>query len=329
MTNRKALLVGINKYVGIKPLKCCVNDVEAVSELLEFNDDGTRNFSIMKLTDSEATYDNIMDGIDEVFGKDDDIGLFYFSGHGCDDRNDGKIVSYDYDIHHNGIRFRDIIDRINESKCKNKIIILDCCFAGKMGNYTLIGDSTVLPCGTTIMTACNKEEYSVEVNGHGIFTQLLIDALSGGASDVFGRITPAAIYSYVDTSLGDFEQRPLFKSHVSSFVNIRNSVAKFKIVDMRKIMQLFDSNDAKFQIDPSYEPTNYKGSTAIAKDDLKEPYCTKEHTILFKLFQEANHLGLLVPSTEKHMYYAAMNSDTIKLTKLGMHYWYLVHNKII
>ncbi len=325
---RNALIVGINNYPNGK-LKCCITDANDVAKLLEYNEDMSRNFSIIKLLDEEATYDNILDKLDLVFNDDSDIALFYFSGHGFDDKNDGKICTIDYEQHHWGISFRTIIEHIYDSKCKNKIIILDCCHAGKLGNFSMIGDSTILKCGTTILTACNTCEYAIESNGHGLFTKLLIDALEGGASDIFGRITPGSIYSYIDSSLGSFDQRPLFKSHVKSFVTIRTANAKMSVLEMRYLMELFPYESYLFKLDSSYEPTNYPGSKDIGENDLKKPFFLENNGKIFELLQKAVSNGLIKPSNEKHMFYAAMNSDTCELTDIGKHYWLLAKNKII
>lgn len=47
---RKALIVGINDYPE-KPLKGCINDAEAVANILESNDDGSPNFAVLLKTD--------------------------------------------------------------------------------------------------------------------------------------------------------------------------------------------------------------------------------------------------------------------------------------
>lgn len=326
---RKALIVGIDEYEEPYQLTCCVNDVNSIYDLLAFNSDGTRNFSIIKRINKEATYDQIMEDLDKVFSDDSDISLFYFSGHGFDDRNDGKICTIDYASNHMGIRFRDIIELIGQKKCKNKIIILDCCHSGKMGNFSIIGDQTILSHGTTILTACNANEYAVEINGHGIFTNLLIAALQGGAADIFGNVTPGSIYSYIDSSLGAFDQRPLFKSHVSSFVSLRRAHEKMTILEIRELISLFEHSEIKYKLDPSYEETNFPGSERIGKADLKKPYCTPENIKIFKLLQKATSNGLVKPSNEQHMFYAAMNFDTCELTMLGKHYWYMVNNELI
>lgn len=330
---RKALVVGIDDYPEPNRLETCVNDANAISNLLEFNEDGSRNFSVIKILNNEATYGNIKNLLKKIFTDDCDVGLFYFSGHGCDDENDGKICTFDFTTEHYGIRFRDIIEIVESSKCKNKVIIFDCCYSGKMGNYHFIGDQTILKCGTTILTACSSNELSVGSGPKGItyslFTNLLISALKGGACDIFGRITPGSIYSYVDSSLGDFDQRPLFKSHVRSFVTLRKSKERMNEIEVRELMSLFEEVDSLYQLDPSYEPQNYIGSKGIGEGDLKKPYFNKKNGEIFASLQRAVANGLVKPSTEKHMFYAAMNSDTCELTNLGKHYWWMVNNKII
>ena len=105
---RNALIVGINNYPGHE-LNCCVNDANEVARLLEYNEDESRNFSIIKLLDEQATYDNILDKLAEVFSDDSDVSLFYFSGHGFDDKNDGKICTIDYKLNITGFRLEQFL----------------------------------------------------------------------------------------------------------------------------------------------------------------------------------------------------------------------------
>lgn len=42
-------------------------------------------------------------------------------------------------------------------------------------------------------------------------------------------------------------------------------------------MKLFSTEKAMFQLNPSYEPTNYPGSKEIGKEDLKRPYFQEEN----------------------------------------------------
>lgn len=57
--------------------------------------------------------------------------------------------------------------------------------------------------GVTIIAASQSDEMSVESPEihHGLFTDLILQGLSGGAADINGRITPAGLYSFVDQAL--------------------------------------------------------------------------------------------------------------------------------
>jgi hypothetical protein len=45
------------------------------------------------------------------------------------------------------------------------------------------------------------------------------DALRGGAADVCGNVSVAGVYAYVEQRPGPWDQRPLFKSHVSTMAS--------------------------------------------------------------------------------------------------------------
>ena len=87
---RKGLLIGIDKYHSA-PLHCCVNDVTAMNAALSKHFNGDKNFHNKLISNSEATKSKIRRGIKELFSGDGDVALFYFSGHGFDDENDGYV----------------------------------------------------------------------------------------------------------------------------------------------------------------------------------------------------------------------------------------------
>ena len=85
-----------------------------------------------------------------------------------------------------------------------------------MGTISTLGQNTsIIGEGVTILTASHSTETSVEINGHGLFTSLLLEALKGGAADVTGHISLGGIYAYIDKALGSWEQRPVFKTNVT------------------------------------------------------------------------------------------------------------------
>lgn len=120
---------------------------------------------------------------------------------------------------------------------------------------SIINHGATLGEGVTIMTASNRDEYAVEdgITGHGVFTELLIQGLKGGAADVGGNITPASLYSIVDQSLGAWEQRPLFKTNISRFLPLRTIEPKVPISILRKLSLYFEYPDSEFSLNPSFE----------------------------------------------------------------------------
>ena len=69
---RKALIIGINKYDRCE-LFGCINDAKHVKNLLIENEDKSHNFDIMELIDENATADNIISAIEDLYKNDDEF----------------------------------------------------------------------------------------------------------------------------------------------------------------------------------------------------------------------------------------------------------------
>ena len=138
---KKALIVGLNKYPG-NELHWCDNDAIAIKNLIESNGDGSPNFDAIQIIDSCAK-DELLRAIDKLFADNAEVALLYFSGHGSE-TDGGYLVTTDYTPSSLGVKMEEVLELANESKCKNKVIILDCCFAAKMGESLLVNNKTVL-----------------------------------------------------------------------------------------------------------------------------------------------------------------------------------------
>ena len=298
-----------------------------LSEMLEKNADvnETPDFSVNCITVPCGSGESLTRGqlktyIEDCFSGDSDIALFYFSGHGYIDACGGYLVTTDYTHNDYGVNMNDILAIVNNSKCKNRIVILDCCHSGFLGqNNAAGGECTIINEGVTILSACRNKETSVEINGHGVFTSLLLDALSGLAADLLGHITPGNIYAYIDRALGPWGQRPVFKTNITSFVSIRDVKPPIDIKILRNICNLFESTESVLSLDPSYEYTN----SIDIEHEVKPPYADTDHVKIFKQLQLLEGVGLVVPVDEEHMYWAAMHSKSCELTSLGKQYWTL------
>lgn len=314
MTTKKALIIGIENYYS-SPLKGPVNDAKVISELLARNDDfdASKNFEV-RTGLNVNTRSELMAMIDDLFKGNDDVALFYFSGHGYLNEIGGYIVTPDHKRYEEGVSMEQIQTIAFNSAIKDKIIILDCCHSGAFGTPKLSGKKIAqLIEGMVILTASRDTEEAFEINGRGIFTGLLIDALMGGAADILGQITPGGIYAYIDQTLGPWSQRPVFKTNVTRFTLLRKVKPALSLSTIRNIVNLFPLPEEEFQLDPSYEYTN---------NDMAQA----EKILKFHELQRMARVGLVVPVGEEHMYYAAQNRKSCRLTELGKHYWRLVKN---
>lgn len=313
---RKALIVGINYYQSQRSLYGCVHDAHSINSVIERNGNGTINFNTKLMTASGENdvilKKDLKDQIIELFKTEHDA-IFYFSGHGHIEDTGGYLITSECQTGDDGMPLREVMDIANKSKAKNKIIILDCCHAGFVGlDYQ--SEHSILSKGTTILTASSAEQYASEINGSGVFTTLLVDALNGGAANLMGKITPGSIYAHIDQSLGPWQQRPIFKTNIENFISIRDITPPISLEDLHLITQLFEEKGTKFQLDPSFEP------------ESKNP--DSENTKKFAILQKYEGVGLVIPegASKNHMYHAAMESKYCVLTLLGQHYWNLVKN---
>lgn len=322
---KKALIIGINDYLN-SPLTGCENDAYAVKSLLETNGDGSPNFDI-ELKLNVPTKSDLKTLIIDLFSGDADIALFYFSGHGyLDEIGGGYLVTPDAKNNDPGVGMDEILNYANSSNCKNKIIILDCCHSGAFGTPRNNNNKAEIGDGISILTASKDSEVSLEtIGGHGVFTTLFLEALKGGAADLRGHITPGSIYAFIDQALGAWDQRPVFKTNINRFISLRQVNPQIPIQTIREITKLFKTPTEQINLDPSYEFTNDK----TIEHNYIVPYANPENVEVFKKLQQMSKVGLVVPVDEEHMYFAAMNSKSCKLTALGYHYWRLVKDKRI
>jgi uncharacterized caspase-like protein len=138
--NRKAIVIGINKYRSdpeIPRLDGAENDAKEIRDkLIKYG-----NFEISNnhyLVGPDATRENILTAVSEVFRQEEkhDLVTFYFSGHGIPDETtkDGYIAPYDYhpkDPIISGINMAELKKALyNTKNILNTIIVLDCCYAG-------------------------------------------------------------------------------------------------------------------------------------------------------------------------------------------------------
>ncbi|HYE33860.1 caspase family protein [Methylocaldum sp.] len=328
---KKALVVGIDDYSSA-PLNGCVNDAISIANTLERNGDGSPNFSVRLITSNEThvSSERLSDAIADLFQGDAETALFFFAGHGIinQETNAGYIVSQDGRRGAWGVALSDILSMANKAypRIKSTVIILDSCHSGFAGEVQALGDNGIsaIGNGVTILTACHREGTAAEANGHGLFTEMLLDGLSGSSADICGRITPASVYSHIDQTLGPWEQRPIYKANVQTFVTLREVSPKIPKEVLRRLPEYFPDATYEFPLDPSFEPDREN-----IPEELRHIPVNENNARVFKELQMCNRHGLVVPLNAEHMYYAAINSTGCKLTALGAHYRKLAEMKRI
>lgn len=323
MYSHQALLVGINHYRNVDPLKGCLNDVALMEEVLAKHEDSRLNFQCDVMISEEGTDTITIGSLHErlemlLDSKETKVALFYFSGHGSEATQfrKGCLVTQDGNKYHPGLQLEDLIDMANVSPIPEVVIILDCCFSGNAGNASnTIHPSVQLREGVSIMTASQYNEAAKEgfFDGKtvGKFTSIIYKALKGEAADVTGTITIADLYDCADKllSVEGKDQRPIFKAYLQRLTEIRRCKPK---VDLDILAQLpsarfFVRSDYQKPLSPAYEPS----------EEPRDP----EKEAIFKDLQLMARQGLVRPVGAEHMYYAAIHSKACELTPYGQFIW--------
>lgn len=321
---KKALVIGIDDYPRPYELNGCVNDAVEVSAILENNGDGSPNFDVKRLISSEDTVTSkkVHDAISELFSGDAETVVLYFAGHGILDEqtSSGYLVTQDGDNPNWGISLTTVLSQANQAypRIRSTVILLDSCQSGSFGEISAIGnDGSVSHIGTgvTILTACHREGFASETNGHGTFTNILLDGLRGAASDVMGRVTPAALYAHVDQTLGAWEQRPIYKANVQSFISLREVSAKVPKEVLRRLSKYFPTPSHVFKLDPTFEPDRGEET-----ENLSDIPVDEDNVFIYRELQKCNRHGLVIPTDHDHMWHSAIYSGGCRLTATGAHY---------
>ncbi len=309
---RLAVCIGINNYPN-QPLAGCVTDARAMAEHLGRNADDSPNYQVRLVVSDNGpvTRAKLREELSNLFVKDRaEAALFYFAGHGRKERAGAYLVTEDESELDAGVPMSEVIGWANACGAGERIIILDCCFAGAIKELVETKGTVPLNDGVTILAACRSDELSMEEGDRGLFTRHVCDALDGGAADVRGQVTVSSVYSYVSEVLGHWDQSPHFMGSLSKMTTLRRAAATVSDDELRNLRAWFDSVDCEFALDPSFEPS-------------AEPR-SEENERTFAVLQKFRNARLIVPVGEEHLYDAAMNSKACALTPTGKFYWQAV-----
>jgi hypothetical protein len=262
------------------------------------------------------------EAVAQLFKGAADTVVLYFAGHGMlnQETNAGILLSQNAAKGAWGLALSDILTMAQgaQKDIKSTVIILDSCHSGAAGEIPQLapqGGASVISSGVTILTACDRLGTADEDGQHGIFTGLLLEGLNGSAADVRGYISPAALYSLIDQTLGEWEQRPIYKANVQTFITLRQVPPKVAPEVLRRLPKYFPASNYIFPLDPAFEPDRKN-----IPEELRHIPVDPVKSAIFKELQACNRQGLVVPVEAEHMYNAAIESKACKLTALGAHY---------
>jgi len=221
-----ALVVGVASYDHMPVLRYTDDDAYRFYAFLKSLEGGALpDEQVRVLIDEEATRENVMGSMDELFGMagPNDLIIFYFSGHGLN----GSFLPIDFDGFNNKIIHEEIAAAFNKSKARFKLCLADACHSG-----SLIAMRSVEPepelvkfysslaksvSGTALLMSSKAEETSLESSGlrQGVFSHFLIRGLKGEADTNKDKVvTVQELFDFINDKVRDYtgnRQSPVIK----------------------------------------------------------------------------------------------------------------------
>lgn len=215
-SSSKALVVGINKYLLWPHLEYAEKDAREMSTILK-----DKGFDVSLLLNENATKDKIIRSLRTILQNTDNDSriFFYFAGHGqTEDKpgggERGYIVPVDADLYEwqqTMLPMKDINNMVKKARAKHVFLAFDSCYSG-LGltrGIKLIREQDsdyiekmMRSRSIQVLTAGGRSEQAIEADGHGLFTDHLLAALSGAADiNSDGYTTGTEIYATLRPSV--------------------------------------------------------------------------------------------------------------------------------
>lgn len=224
------VVIGINQYENeALNLNYAAADAKGFKELIMSNSEKLYDkIELVTLYDYEATKDNIINKLNELAKaiKPNDVLFFYYAGHGSmvDNEfyfvptNNVKLYSEDK-LSKNGITATEMQSRLTNIAALKQVVFIDACQSG--GGVEMLaqrgaGEEKALAqlsrsTGIHILAAAGSEQFATEFTelGHGLFTHVLLEALSGKADGApkDGKITIYELKSYLDDQVPEYSKK--------------------------------------------------------------------------------------------------------------------------
>lgn len=224
------LSVGINKYKNPRmALNYAKPDAESFNTIMtEKGVDLFKKVELINLYDDDATREKILSTIDELISKmnQEDVFIFFYAGHGSmvDDKfyfiPTESLRLYDASsLSKDAIEASLLQDKFKNIKALKQLIVMDACQSG--GSVELLATRGASEekaiaqlsrsAGIHVMASAGSEQFATEFAelGHGLFTYVLIKALSGEADGApkDGKVTIYELKSYIDDQVPEMTRK--------------------------------------------------------------------------------------------------------------------------
>jgi WD40 repeat protein len=205
------LAIGIDAYKHFAPLACAVNDARSLEAAIRAQGHARPPlFDAVEtrlLVNDQATRRAILDGLDWLRNKAEvnDVVVISYAGHGeRSDRGEFQLLTAAYDpdrVAETTVSGKELKAKLAGLRSRRVLVLLDACHSGTIAlgaNDALAGELKQRDCGAVVLCAAAGDEYSLERDGHGLFTRELLAGLAGAATNDANEITLARLYVHVE-----------------------------------------------------------------------------------------------------------------------------------
>ena len=190
------LLSSVAAYRHLPQLPATHNGTVDLAAVLASPDGLFADQSVLAVADPESPAD-VLDRLAHLADRTVETLLFYFAGHGVRDQ-DGALclalpgtIDRKADARRTGLPVEQVLAVLNGAKARNRVVVLDCCFAGLAMRAPSAFDLHLL-------TATGRTEKALAPEGarNTLFTGGILDVLRHGIPDGGEWITVGDLYRW-------------------------------------------------------------------------------------------------------------------------------------
>lgn len=216
-----AIVVGVESYQALPKAEHSVRDAKSMKATLLALGYPERN--IVLLTDQQAGKSGLEKYVESWLERNtnaDSKVLFYFSGHGAPNPEDGQayLMPWDGDpkfLQATGYPVKRLYSKLNSLKAKQVLVAMDACFSGTGGRSVLakgtrplvgkvdMGDAVAGRVAALTASGSDEVTGTDETSGHGLFTYQLLKALNARA----GKATLKELFDVLSPNVRDAARR--------------------------------------------------------------------------------------------------------------------------